>query len=47
MKSGDLTIRIATQSHDEIGELAASFNEMTEGLQQRDTYRGILGKVSD
>ena len=47
VKSGDLTIRIATQSHDEIGELAASFNEMTEGLQQRDTYRGILGKVSD
>jgi class 3 adenylate cyclase len=47
VKSGDLTTRITIQSRDEIGELAASFNEMTEGLQQRDTYRGILGKVSD
>jgi len=47
VKSGDLTTRITIRSHDEIGELAASFNEMTEGLQQRDAYRGILGKVSD
>ena len=47
VKSGDLTTRITIQSRDEIGELAASFNEMTEGLQQRDAYRGILGKVSD
>lgn len=47
VKSGDLTTRITIHSRDEIGELAASFNEMTEGLQQRDAYRGILGKVSD
>jgi class 3 adenylate cyclase len=47
VKSGDLTTRITIRSVDEIGELAAAFNEMTEGLQQRDAYRSILSKVSD
>lgn len=47
IESGALDTRIAIRSRDEIGELAASFNEMAEGLQQRDAYRGILGKVSD
>lgn len=47
VKSGDLTTRISIRSLDEIGELAVSFNEMIEGLQQRDAYRGILSKVSD
>ncbi len=47
IESGALDTRIAIRSRDEIGELAASFNEMAEGLQQRDAYRGILEKVSD
>ena len=47
VKSGDLDTRIKIRSLDEIGELAVSFNDMAEGLQQRDVYRDILGKVSD
>lgn len=47
IEAGELDTRIAIRSRDEIGKLAESFNEMAEGLQQRDAYRGILGKVSD
>ena len=47
VRDGQLETRINVHARDEIGELAESFNEMTEGLQQRDAYRGILGKVSD
>lgn len=47
IREGRLDTRIAVRTRDEIGELAESFNEMAEGLQQRDAYRGILGKVSD
>lgn len=47
IRDGRLETRIAVRSRDEIGELAESFNGMAEGLQQRDAYRGILGKVSD
>jgi class 3 adenylate cyclase len=47
VRDGHLETRIDVRTRDEIGELAESFNEMTEGLQQRDAYRGILGKVSD
>lgn len=47
VRDGHLETRIDVRSRDEIGELAESFNEMTEGLQQRDAYRSILGKVSD
>jgi len=47
VRDGHLETHIDVRSHDEIGELAESFNEMTRGLQQRDAYRGILGKVSD
>jgi signal transduction histidine kinase len=32
--TGDLTYRIETKSRDEIGELATSFNKMTENLRQ-------------
>ncbi len=34
--SGDLDYRVAPSSHDEIGELAASFNRMAGDLQSRD-----------
>lgn len=47
VRDGRLETRIDVRSRDEIGDLAESFNEMTEGLQQRDAYRSILGKVSD
>jgi class 3 adenylate cyclase len=47
VRDGQLETRINVRARDEIGELAESFNEMTEGLQQRDAYRGILSKVSD
>jgi class 3 adenylate cyclase len=47
IKRGELGTRIAVRGCDELGDLAESFNEMAEGLQQRDAYRAILGKVSD
>ncbi|MCB1203161.1 MAG: HAMP domain-containing protein [Verrucomicrobiae bacterium] len=47
VRDGRLDTRIEVRTHDEIGELAESFNEMTDGLRQRDAYRSILGKVSD
>lgn len=47
IKSGQLDARIHVRSRDELGELAESFNEMAAGLQQRDAYRAILGRVSD
>lgn len=47
VRDGRLDTRIEVRNRDEIGELAESFNEMTDGLRQRDAYRSILGKVSD
>lgn len=47
IREGRLDTRLAVRTHDEVGELAESFNEMAAGLQQRDAYRNILEKVSD
>ena len=47
IQKGNLDHRVEVTSGDEIGELAASFNDMAEELKQKATYRELLGKVSD
>ena len=47
IRKGDFDHRVAVKSSDEIGELAASFNEMAEELKQKALYRELLSKVSD
>ncbi len=37
LAEGDLSVRASVSSEDEVGELGASFNRMTESLLQRDT----------
>lgn len=37
LAEGDLSVRASVSSKDEVGELGASFNQMTESLLQRDT----------
>jgi adenylate cyclase len=42
---GDYSHRIEIRSEDEIGLLANAFNQMGEGLAERDQVRDLLGKV--
>jgi adenylate cyclase len=42
---GDYANRVQIRQEDEIGELGLAFNNMTEGLAERDKVRNILGKV--
>jgi signal transduction histidine kinase len=49
MSEGDYTVRVkvGTQSHDEVGQLARSFNEMVEELQHADQMRrDMIANVS-
>ncbi len=43
--AGDYSHRIAIRSDDEIGVLARAFNQMGQGLAERDQVRDLLGKV--
>ncbi|MEX0892358.1 MAG: adenylate/guanylate cyclase domain-containing protein [Gemmatimonadota bacterium] len=43
--AGDYAARVNVRSRDELGDLAASFNEMAEGLMLKEQYRGVLDKV--
>jgi class 3 adenylate cyclase len=40
-------VRLTVRNRDEIGQLTASFNEMTEGLKQKEKYRAVLDMVAD
>lgn len=42
---GDYRATVESESNDELGRLAESFNEMTEGLRLKEQYRGVLDKV--
>ncbi len=43
--AGDYTQQLDLRREDELGQLAAAFNQMTLGLAERDRVRDLLGKV--
>jgi adenylate cyclase len=47
VKSGDLDARVPITSADEMGQLAGSFNEMMEGLSEREALREAFGAYVD
>lgn len=47
IKNGLYDTRVAITTQDELATLAVAFNEMAEGLRQRERYRDILFQVSD
>lgn len=47
IRAGDLAVRVPVRSRDEVGKLAESFNEMADGLGQRERYRTLLNMVAD
>jgi len=47
IRSGNFQVKVPVRSRDEIGELAKSFNEMAEGLAQKEIYRTVLNMVAD
>jgi len=47
VKRGDLDARVPVVSGDEMGELAGSFNEMMEGLSERERLRAAFGSYVD
>ncbi len=47
IKAGQYDTRVPVTTRDELATLAVSFNEMAEGLKQRQRYRDILFQVSD
>jgi class 3 adenylate cyclase len=47
VKEGDLDARVPVTSGDEIGELAGSFNEMLDGLTEREQLRQAFGSYVD
>ncbi len=44
MAGGDLSMRVAKTSDDEIGQLAGAFNEMATGLQEREWLKDLFGR---
>src|SRR5215207_2210962 len=47
VKEGDLDARVPITSGDELGELAGSFNEMMQGLSEREALREAFGAYVD
>ncbi|MEA2386910.1 MAG: adenylate cyclase, partial [Thermoleophilaceae bacterium] len=47
VKKGDLATRVPVVSGDEMGSLAASFNEMVRGLAEREALREAFGSYVD
>lgn len=44
VQSGDFTIRVPVRSRDDIGELAAAFNEMAGALENKEKSRQLLAR---
>jgi len=47
VQRGNFGVKVPVRSRDEIGTLAASFNDMAAGLALKEKYRGILNLVAD
>ena len=47
VKKGDLSTRVPVVSGDEMGSLAASFNQMVRGLEEREALRQAFGSYVD
>jgi class 3 adenylate cyclase len=47
LREGDYSVRLPEEGKDEIGQLIRSFNEMTEGLKQRDLIQRTFGRYVD
>jgi len=40
-------LKVPVRTRDEVGQLTVAFNEMTEGLAQKERYRTLLNQVAD
>ncbi len=47
VREGDYSVTLPETRNDEIGQLARSFNEMTQGLKQRDLIEQTFGRYVD
>jgi class 3 adenylate cyclase len=44
---GNFQVRVPVRSRDDVGRLVDSFNQMTDGLAQKERYRRVLNLVTD
>jgi class 3 adenylate cyclase len=47
IERGNFGVKVPVRGRDEIGRLATSFNEMADGLAQKERYRTVLNQVAD
>jgi class 3 adenylate cyclase len=47
IQRGNFEVKVPVRSRDEIGQLAISFNDMADGLAQKERYRIVLNQVAD
>ncbi len=47
IRKGDFNVKVASTTHDEIGQLARSFNEMASDLALKEKYHNLLNMVTD
>ncbi|MCB1276107.1 adenylate/guanylate cyclase domain-containing protein [Prosthecobacter sp.] len=47
IEQGNFDVRVPVHRQDELGRLAASFNEMANGLALQEKYRSVLNAVAD
>lgn len=47
IEKGNFNVRVPVRNRDELGRLAASFNQMVSGLALQDKYRSVLNAVAD
>jgi class 3 adenylate cyclase len=47
VRGGNFQVKVPVRGGDELGELANSFNEMADGLAQKEKYRTVLNQVAD
>jgi class 3 adenylate cyclase len=47
IQEGNFGVKVRVRSRDEIGRLSTAFNEMAQGLAQREKFRDVLNKVTD